>query len=28
VIRGRQVMVDGEILGEAQGDAARFWEAD
>ena len=28
VIRGRRVMVDGEILGEAQGDAARFWEAD
>lgn len=26
VIRGRQVMIDGEITGAAQGDAARFWE--
>lgn len=27
VIRGRQVMIDGEIIGQAHGDAARFWEA-
>ncbi len=26
VIRGRQVMVDGEIAGPAQGDVVRFWE--
>ena len=26
VIRGRTVMADGELLGDAQGDAARFWE--
>lgn len=25
-VRGRRVMADGEILGEASGDAARFWE--
>ena len=28
VIRGRQVMIDGEIVGSANGDAARFWEGD
>ncbi len=28
VIRGRQVMVDGEIQGAAKGDAVRFWEGD
>ncbi len=27
IIRGRTVMADGEIIGAANGDAARFWEA-